>query len=92
MANIGCFSHPGVAHVSPPLALAHRLQRRGHNITFFHLADPKSRIDAAGIRHVSIGEDERPAGSLAREIGGPAEIQRFEIYSAIPFTGIPRCD
>jgi zeaxanthin glucosyltransferase len=68
MANIGCFSYSGVGHVSPLLALARRLQRRGHSITFFQLADLKSRIEVAGIRHVSIGEDELPAGSLAREL------------------------
>ena len=68
MANIGCFSYSGVGHVSPLLALARRLQRRGHNVTFFQLADLKSRIEAAGIRHVGIGEDDLPAGSLARAL------------------------
>ena len=68
MANIGCFSYSGVGHVSPLLALARRLQKRRHNVTFFQLADLKSRIEAAGICHVSIGEDELPAGSLKREL------------------------
>jgi hypothetical protein len=36
MARIGCFSYFGVGHVSPLLALARRLQGRGHELVFFH--------------------------------------------------------
>jgi hypothetical protein len=83
MANIGCFSYSGVGHVSPLLALARRLQRRGHNITFFQLADLKSRIEAAGIRHVSIGEDELPAGSLARELEDLSKLEGAAAFERV---------
>jgi zeaxanthin glucosyltransferase len=82
MAKIGCFSYSGVGHVSPLLALARRLQERGHDLAFFQLPDLASRIRAAGIRFVVLGEDEMPAGSLARELEdlsqleGPAAFER----------------
>jgi zeaxanthin glucosyltransferase len=37
-------------------------------VTFFQFADLRSRVEAAGIRYVAIGEDEMPSGSLAREL------------------------
>jgi MGT family glycosyltransferase len=50
------------------LALARRLQSRGHELTFFHLPDLQQRIEAAGIRYVPVGENDMPAGTLIREL------------------------
>src|SRR4051794_25254757 len=83
MANIGCFSYSGVGHVSPLLALARRLKGQGHNVTFFQLADLKSRIEAAGVRHVSIGEDELPAGSLGRELEDLSKLEGAAAFERV---------
>jgi zeaxanthin glucosyltransferase len=68
MARIGCFSYSGVGHVSPLLALARRLQKRGHELVFFQLPDLESRIRAAQVPFAAYGKDALPLGSLAREM------------------------
>ena len=81
-ARIGCFSYSGVGHVSPLLALARRLQRRGYELVFFQRPDLESRIRAARVPFAAYGEDELPLGSLARELRdlsqleGPAAFER----------------
>src|SRR5258707_7025395 len=82
MARIGCFSYYGVGHVSPLLALARRLQARGHKLVFFQRPDLESRIRAARVPFAAYGEDDFPLGSLARELWdmsqleGPAAFER----------------
>src|SRR4051794_16269614 len=65
------------------LALARRLKGQGHNVTFFQLADLKSRIEAAGVRHVSIGEDELPAGSLGRELEDLSKLEGAAAFERV---------
>jgi zeaxanthin glucosyltransferase len=82
MARIGCFSYSGVGHVSPLLALARRLQGRGHELVFFQRPDLEARIRAAQVPFAAYGEDDFPPGSLARELRnlsqleGPAAFER----------------
>jgi hypothetical protein len=81
-ARIGCFSYSGVGQVSPLLALARRLQGRGHELVFFQRPDLESRIRAAQVPFAAYGEDDFPVGSLARELWdmsqleGPAAFER----------------
>jgi zeaxanthin glucosyltransferase len=81
-ARIGCFSYSGVGHVSPLLALARRLQRRGHELVFFQRPDLESRIRAAQVSFAAYGENDFPLGSLAQELQdvsqleGPAAFER----------------
>src|ERR1700730_2693406 len=81
-ARIGCFSYSGVGHVSPLLALASRLQGRGHELIFFQRPDLESRIRATKVPFAAYGEDDLPLGSLARELRdlsqleGPAAFER----------------
>jgi zeaxanthin glucosyltransferase len=79
MARIGCFSYSGVGHVSPLLSLAHQLQGRGHDLTFFQLPDLEARIRAADIRYAAYGADDMPVGSLSR---GLEESSRLEGLAA----------
>jgi zeaxanthin glucosyltransferase len=65
------------------LALAVRLQKRGHDVTFFQLADLKARIEAAGIRYVPLGEDELPAGSLVRELEDLAKLEGTAAFERV---------
>jgi zeaxanthin glucosyltransferase len=81
-ARIGCFSYSGVGHVSPLLALARKLQRRGHELVFFQRPDLESRIRAAEVPFAAYGGENLPLGSLARELRdlsqleGPAAFER----------------
>jgi MGT family glycosyltransferase len=83
MSKIGCFSYSGVGHVSPLLALAAQLQKRGHDVTFFQLADLKSRIEAAGVRFVAFGEDELPEGSLIRELEDLSKLEGTAAFERV---------
>ena len=65
------------------LALAVRLQKRGHEVTFFQLADLKARIETAGIRYAPLGEDELPAGSLVRELEGLAKLEGTAAFERV---------
>jgi zeaxanthin glucosyltransferase len=82
MARIGCFSYSGVGHVSPLLALARRLQARGHELVFFQLPDLESRIRAGQVPFAAYGEHDFPVGSLARvlrdvsRLEGPTAFER----------------
>jgi zeaxanthin glucosyltransferase len=83
MAKVGCFSYSGVGHVSPLAALAGRLQKRGHDVIFFQVADLKSRIEAGGIRYVALGEDEMPAGSLTRELEDLSKLEGTAAFARV---------
>lgn len=83
MSKIGCFSYSGVGHVSPLLALAVQLKKRGHDVTFFQLADLKNRIEAAGIRYVALGEDELPIGSLIRELEDLSKLEGTAAFERV---------
>jgi zeaxanthin glucosyltransferase len=83
MAKLGCLSYSGIGHVSPLLALAIRLQKRGHDVAFFQLADLKARIEAGGIRYVALGEDELPACSLVRELEDLARLEGAAAFERV---------
>jgi zeaxanthin glucosyltransferase len=76
MATFGAFCFPGTGHINPMTALARRLQRRGHRVVLFGIADTEARIRAAGIEFCLIGESDYPLGTLQKldqrlaELGG----------------------
>lgn len=82
MARIGCFSYSGVGHVSPLLALARKLQARGHELVFFQRPDLEARIRAVQVPFAAYGEHDFPVGSLAQglreqsQLEGPAAFER----------------
>lgn len=65
MARLGAFCFAGTGHINPMLALAARLQHRGHTIILFGIPDIEARVRAAGIGFCQIGESDYPAGTLA---------------------------
>src|ERR1700730_2347748 len=75
MARIGCFSYSGVGHVSPMLALARRLQGRGHELVFFQRPDLESRIRAGRVLFAAYGKDDFPPGALARELQDISQLE-----------------
>src|ERR1700751_2327676 len=64
MARIGVFCFPGTGHINPMTARA--LERRGHEVVIFGIADTKARIRAAGIEFLQIGAADYPPGTLGR--------------------------
>jgi UDP:flavonoid glycosyltransferase YjiC (YdhE family) len=66
MARIGAFCFPGTGHLNPMTALARRLERRGHSLVLFGIADVESKVRAAGIEFRQIGQQDYPLGTLLK--------------------------
>jgi UDP:flavonoid glycosyltransferase YjiC (YdhE family) len=66
MARIGVFCFPGTGHINPLTALARTLERRGHSVVIFGIADTEARIRAAGIEFMQVGASDYPLGTLRR--------------------------
>jgi MGT family glycosyltransferase len=64
MARLGAFCFAGTGHLNPMLALACRLQERGHQVILFGIRDLEPRVRAAGVDFSPIGESDYPAGTL----------------------------
>ncbi|UWZ82624.1 glycosyltransferase [Occallatibacter riparius] len=64
MARIGVFCFPGTGHINPMTALARTLERRGHSVVIYGIADTEARIRAAGIEFMQIGAEHYPLGTL----------------------------
>ena len=64
--NIAIPSLPVFGHLLPMLALARALERRGHKVTLFSTPDAKTIVHNTGIRFVSLGTKQFPAGIMAR--------------------------
>ena len=65
MAILGAFCFPGTGHIHPMTALARRLQRRGHRVILFGIADTEARVRAAGVEFCQVGAEDYPPGTLA---------------------------
>jgi len=66
MARLGAFCFPGTGHINPLTALARELERRGHKVIVFGIADIEARVRAAGIEFRLIGAQDYPPGTLQR--------------------------
>ena len=64
MARIGVFCFPGTGHINPMTALARTLERRGHSVVIYGIADTEQRVRAAGIEFCRIGTEDFPLGTL----------------------------
>jgi UDP:flavonoid glycosyltransferase YjiC (YdhE family) len=64
MARLGAFCFPGTGHINPMTALAKELERRGHKVILFGIADTEPRIRAAGVEFHRIGAQDYPPGTL----------------------------
>jgi zeaxanthin glucosyltransferase len=56
---------PITGHLNPMIALARKLQARGHEILFVSFSDTKQIVQAAGLTFAAIGELAYPPGSMA---------------------------
>lgn len=66
MARLGAFCFPGTGHINPMTALARALQRRGHEVVIYGIADCEARVRAAGVEFFQIGADDYPPGTLRK--------------------------
>ena len=66
MARFGAFCFPGTGHINPMTALARALQRRGHEVVIFGIADTEARVRAAGVEFHQIGAKDYPPGTLRK--------------------------
>jgi zeaxanthin glucosyltransferase len=66
MARLGAFCFPGTGHINPMAALARHLERRGHKVIIFGIADTEARVRAAGIDFQLIGASDYPLGTLQK--------------------------
>src|SRR6266567_2540535 len=66
MARLGAFCFPGTGHINPMTALARALERRGHHVVIFGIADTEARVRAAGVEFYRIGEKDYPPGTLRK--------------------------
>jgi UDP:flavonoid glycosyltransferase YjiC (YdhE family) len=81
MARLGAFCFPGTGHINPMTALARALERRGHQVVIFGIADTEERVRAAGIEFCRIGEADYPPGTLRRldeRLGGLKGLATFK--------------
>jgi MGT family glycosyltransferase len=68
VSHFGFLSYPAPGHLYPLTALARRLQQRGHQVTYFQVADVEPFIRAAGLPFQQIGAADHPWGTLRRII------------------------
>jgi zeaxanthin glucosyltransferase len=83
MSHLGFLSFPGTGHLNPLAALGRRLQRRGHQVTVFQIADLESTIRVAGLDFVQIGRKEFPPGTL-RQLD--QKLSRLSGFAAVRYT------
>ena len=76
--KIGFISMPLAGHLNPMIALARKLQSRGHEIVFIGVPDAGPTVHAAGLDFVSWCEEEFPAGSCAVALAPVAKIHGIE--------------
>ncbi len=76
--KIGFISMPLAGHLNPMIALARKLQSRGHEILFIGVPDAGPTVCAAGLHFVSYCEEEFPAGSCASAIAPVAKSHGME--------------
>lgn len=82
MSHLGFLSFPGTGHLNPLAALGRRLQRRGHLITVFQVADLEPTVRAAGLNFVQIGRNQFPRGTL-RELD--QKLSRLSGFAAVRY-------
>ena len=72
--KIGFVSMPLTGHLNPMIALARKLQSRGHEIVFIGVPDVGSYVRAAGLPFVPYCEEEFPEGSGAKALASVSKV------------------
>lgn len=62
--HFGVLCPPTFSHVAGAVSLSRELQKRGHRVTFFNIADLEDLVVRQGVGFSPIGLQDHPAGSL----------------------------
>jgi len=86
--KIGFLSLPLTGHLNPMTALARKLQSRGHEVVFIGVPDIEPVVRAADLDFVPFCENEYPPGSVAKSLGGVANLHGLDVarYTARELT------
>jgi MGT family glycosyltransferase len=82
MARLGAFCFPATGHINPMTALLRSLQRRGHEVVIFGIADTEARVRAEGIEFHRIGIEDYPLGTLQKL---DEHLARLDGFAALKF-------
>jgi zeaxanthin glucosyltransferase len=77
--KIGFLSLPLTGHLNPMIALARKLQSRGHEVVFIALPDIEPVVRAANLEFVPFCENEYPPGSVRKDWGAVAAMQGLDV-------------
>lgn len=75
MAHIGLLCPTAIGHLNSLLPLGCELQRRGHRVTVFQVADAQATVAAAGLFFYQIGATTFPKGHIAEITKRLGELQ-----------------
>src|ERR1700743_3297739 len=76
--KIGFVCMPLSGHLNPMIALARRLQSRGHSITFMSVPDAGSIIRGANLDFLPLGETEYPLGAMTKPMDDFSQLQGLD--------------
>jgi zeaxanthin glucosyltransferase len=77
--KIGFLSLPLTGHLNPMIALARKLQSRGHEAVFIGVPDIEAVIRAAHLEFLPFCENEFPPGYVAKRWGTVAGLQGLDV-------------
>lgn len=77
--KFGFISLPVTGHLNPMIALARRLQSRGHDIVFIGIPDTEKVVRTGGLRFVSFGEADHPLGSAPERLARLASLHGLDL-------------
>jgi zeaxanthin glucosyltransferase len=80
MARLGMFCLPWIGHLNPFSTLARELLDRGHEITFFQVADLAEQVRNRGFQLEAFGARDFPPGTFAERV---QKLSRLEGLPAI---------
>ena len=83
--KVGFVSLPFIGHLNPMVALARKVQTRGHKVIFIGIPDIESTIRAANLDFMPYCDEEFPLGSLDRYL---APISRLHGWAAVENTNL----
>jgi hypothetical protein len=77
--NIGFVSMPYSGHLNPMIALARKLEARGHDIVFFGIEDAAATVQAANLKFHAVAQKEFPLGGSAGYLEKISKLRGLEI-------------
>ncbi len=83
MSHIGLLCPPTPGHLNPMSTLGRALQRRGHRVTMFQLADLRERSEREGLEFAPLGEGLVKPGELGDAL---EQLGRLAGFRALRFT------